>query len=124
MLQVLSLRAILQVSLCHNYLCVIKSVIMTGAPTNLRVVDYNRSRVNLEWEHPTVGYRIPSFAYVVTILPHGSSLKTEAFGREEDPSISIDLKGYECESVQIAVEVFGKEDEEAQFVNATLPSCE
>ena len=66
-LQVLSLRAILQVSLCHNYLCVIKSVIMTGAPTNLRVVCYNRSRVNLKWEHPTVGYRIPSFAYVVTI---------------------------------------------------------
>ena len=97
---------------------------MTGVPINLRVVGYNRGRVNLEWEHPAFGCRIPSFAYVVTISPLGSSLQTRAFAREEDPSLSIDLKGYECESVQITVKLFGKEDEEGQFVNATLPSCE
>ena len=65
---------------------------MTGVPTNLRIVGYNKSRVNLEWGHLVVGYHVPSFAYVVTVFPLGSCLQTRAFALEENPSISTNLK--------------------------------
>ena len=44
------------------------------------------------------------------------------FLKKEDPVVSIDLRGNECERVEITVAVYGVE-EEAQTVNTTLPSC-
>ena len=47
-------------------------------------------------------------------------MTTEPFLQEDDPFISIDLRGYECETVKITVAFYGGEDEEGQLVNATL----
>ena len=98
--------------------------IIAGAITNLRVVGYNESRVNLAWNNPAADYHIPVFIYYVTVSPPNSKITTEPFLQEEDPFISIDMRGYECETVKITVALYGGEDEEGQLVNATLPSCE
>ncbi|CAI8043159.1 hypothetical protein GBAR_LOCUS23946 [Geodia barretti] len=63
------------------------------AITNLRVVGYNESRVNLAWNNPAADYHIPVFIYSVTVSPPNSKITTEPFLQEEDPFISIDLKG-------------------------------
>jgi hypothetical protein len=95
-----------------------------GAITNLMVVGYNESRVNLAWKNPAADYQIPAFVYSVTISPRNSKITTEPFLQEEDPFISIDLRGYECKTVELTVALYGRDDEEGQLVNATLPSCE
>ena len=98
---------------------------ITGALTGLRIIGYNRSKVDLVWEHPD--YPTSSFTYLITSKPLQSETITKypqkAFLKEDDPFISIDLEGTECELVEIRVAVFG-EEEEAQSVNVTLPSCE
>ena len=78
--------------------------------------------MNLAWRNPN--YPAPSFPYLI------QSFKSEAmimsldatFLKEEDPVISIDLRGNECERIEITVAVYGVE-QEVQTVNTTLPSC-
>ena len=98
---------------------------ITEALTGLRIIGYNRSRVNLVWQHPD--YPTSSFTYLITSKPLQSGAITKyplkTFLKEDDPFISIDLEGTECELVEIRVAMFG-EEEEAQSVNVTLPSCE
>ena len=97
--------------------------IIAGAITNLRVVGYNKSRVNLSWKNPETDYQIPAYSYTVTVESLGISDRTQAFLPEVDPSFAIDLRSHECETVQIAVGLFGDE-QEPQLVNATLPARE
>ena len=106
-------------SMCSvlNIMCFVS--IIAGAITNLRVVGYNKSRVNLSWKNPETDYQIPAYSYTVTVESLGISDRTQAFLPEVDPSFSIDLRGHECETVQIEVGLFGDE-QEPQLVNATL----
>ena len=63
-----------------------------------------------------------SFYYTITVT-HNSSGRIIGSFREENPFVSIDLDGYQCERVLIQVAIFGKEDR-AESVEAVLPSCE
>ena len=97
-------------------------IIIAGALTDLRVVGYNGSRVNLAWRNPN--YPAPSFPYLIQTIKSGEVIISldATFLKEEDPVLSIDLRGNECERVEITVAVYGVE-EETQTVNITLPSC-
>ena len=99
-------------------------LLIAGAVTGLRVIGYNRSRVNLAWQNPD--YPSSAFTYLITSLPLKSGVVTKyplkTFLQEDDPLISIDLGGHECEKVQITVAVYG--EKETESANATLPSCE
>ena len=91
----------------------------------MRVIGYNYTTVELAWSNPNV--LTFSFTYLIMfhLFDSGGSINTlkESFCREENPFISIDLNGFECEKIQITVAVFGDE-EKAQLINAILPSCE
>ena len=89
------------------------------------MIGFNKSRVGLAWEHPN--YPTAAFTYLISIRPLRTGTvreyPLETYLREEAPHISIDLKGFECKTVEIRVAVYG-EEEEGVSVNATLPSCE
>ena len=65
------------------------------------MVGYNKTGESLAWRHPD--YPIASFTYSITIQPlqFGEILHTfnVIVKTEEDPSIFINLKGHECESL-------------------------
>ena len=92
----------------------------------MRVIGHNKSMVQVAWRNPPLT-AVPSLLYEITVRsinPDSEIISPiqKAFLLEENPLIFIDLSGYECVEVRITVSVFGEQDE-AQSVNDTLPSC-
>ena len=81
--------------------------------------------MEIVWHNPQ--FLALSFTYTinVSLLNSESVIKSleESFRPEENPFVSIDLNGFECEELKITVAVFGAEDE-AESVSAVVPSCE
>ena len=101
------------------------SINMCAGPINLKIQGYSKGSVQVVWHNPK---RIElSFTYIinVTLLNTKNVIKSigKSFCRNEDPSVSIDLSGFECNEMQITVAVLGEEDQ-AESITAVVPSCE
>ena len=97
-----------------------------SGPINLKVIGYRQGSVQVVWYNPQFLASYFTYNINVSLFISGSVIESieESFRREEDPFISIDLRGYECKELQIStVAVLGAEDE-AESVPAVVPSCE
>ena len=101
------------------------SINMCSGPINLKIQGYSKGSVQVVWDNPK-RFEL-SFTYIinVTLLNSKNVIKSveESFRQNEDPSISIDLNGFECNETQITVALLGAEDQ-AQSISAVVPSCE
>ena len=96
-----------------------------SGPINLKVIGYRQGSVQVVWHNPRFLASYFTYNINVSLFTSGSVIDSleETFRREEDPFISIDLNGYECQGMQITVAVVDAEDE-AESVPAVVPSCE